>query len=128
MRLVDTSAWIEWLIDSPTGKIIAQHLPERAEWLVPTIVQLELTKWAVRALGDDKADAIIASTQVRLIAPLDTEIALAAAEACRTHGLATADAIIFATARVYGADLITCDAHFKGLPGVQLIEKIKPLN
>ena len=58
--------------------------------------------------------------------PLDTEIALAAAEACREHKLATADAIIFATARTQGATLLTCDAHFEGLLGVTLIEKIKP--
>ena len=36
-----------------------------------------------------------------------------------------ADAIIFATARAQGATLLTCDAHFQGLPGVTLIEKIK---
>lgn len=45
MRLVDTSAWIEWLIDSPTGRAVAPHLPDQAEWLVPTMVQLELAKW-----------------------------------------------------------------------------------
>jgi hypothetical protein len=33
---------------------------------------------------------------------LDTEIALAAAQVCREHGLATADAIIFATSRSLG--------------------------
>ncbi|MGI8839575.1 MAG: PIN domain-containing protein [Caulobacteraceae bacterium] len=44
MRLVDTSAWIEWLIDSPTGKVVAGSIPEREAWLVPTIVQLELAK------------------------------------------------------------------------------------
>jgi 2,4-dienoyl-CoA reductase-like NADH-dependent reductase (Old Yellow Enzyme family) len=49
--------------------------------------------------------------------------ALAAAEACRAHRLATADAIIFATARLRGATLLTCDAHFEGLPGVTLIGK-----
>lgn len=30
----------------------------------------------------------------------------------------------FATARAQDAILITCDAHFAGLPGVMLIEKI----
>ncbi len=39
--------------------------------------------------------------------------------------LATADAILFATARAQGATLLTCDEHFEGLPGVTLIEKIK---
>ena len=125
MILVDTSAWIEWLIGSPTGEKLSEHLPEQADWLVPTMVQLELAKWLTREVGEDKADQVIAFTQVCLVAPLDTEIALAAAEACREHKLATADAIIFATAREQGATLLTCDAHFEGLPGVTLIEKIK---
>ena len=125
MRLVDTSAWIEWLIGSPTGERVAAHLPEQSEWLVPTMVQLELSKWLVREVGEDQADQVIAFTQLCRVAPLDTEIALAAAEACRVHGLAAADAIVFATARAAGATLITCDAHFNGLPDVTLIEKIK---
>jgi predicted nucleic acid-binding protein len=125
MILVDTSAWIEWLIGSPTGEKLSEHLPEQGEWLVPTMVQLELAKWLTREVGEDKADQVIAFTQVCHVVPLDTEIALAAAEACREHQLATADAIIFATARAQGAALLTCDAHFEGLPGVTLIEKIK---
>ncbi|WP_287882882.1 MULTISPECIES: type II toxin-antitoxin system VapC family toxin [Paracoccus] len=125
MRLVDTSAWIEWLIDSPTGRAVAPHLPDQAEWLVPTMVQLELVKWLTREVGEDKADQVIAFTQLCVVLPLDTEIALAAAEACRNHRLATADAIVYATARGNGATLITCDAHFDGLPGVTVIEKIK---
>lgn len=123
MVLVDTSAWIEWLIGSPTGDTLAGRLPDQAEWLVPTMVQLELAKWLTREIGEDKADQVIAFTQVCQVAPLDTETALAAADACREHKLATADAIIFATARAHGARLLTCDAHFEGLPGVTLIPK-----
>ena len=123
MRLVDTSAWIEWLIGSRVGTELAPELPERDRWLVPTIVQLELAKWLTREVGEDKADQVIAFTQVCQVVPLDTEIALAAADACRTHKLATADAIIFATARARGATLLTCDAHFEGLPGVDFVPK-----
>jgi predicted nucleic acid-binding protein len=125
MILVDTSAWIEWLVASPTGDKLAPHLPEQADWLVPTMVQFELAKWLTREVGEDKADQVIAFTQVCTVIPLDTDIALAAAEACSAHNLATADAIVFATARAQGAALLTCDAHFDGLPGVTLIEKIK---
>ena len=125
MVLVDTSAWIEWLLGSATGDLLAAHLPGQSDWLVPTMVQLELAKWLQREVGEDKADQVIAFTQVCQVAVLDTEIALAAAEACRTHKLATADAIIFATAQAQGAQLLTCDAHFAGLPGVTLIEKVK---
>ncbi len=125
MVLVDTSAWIEWLIGSATGKEVAVHLPEQADWLVPTTVQLELAKWLVREAGEDRADQVIAFTQVCRVVPLDTEIALSASEACRAHRLATADAIIFATAHATGATVLTCDAHFDGLPGVTLVEKLR---
>ncbi len=123
MVLVDTSAWIEWLIGSPTGEALSERLPEQSDWLVPTMVQLELAKWLTREVGEDKADQVIAFTQVCQVVPLDTEIALAAADACRMHKLATADAIIFATAQARGAMLLTCDAHFEGLPGVDFMPK-----
>lgn len=123
MVLVDTSAWIEWLIGSPTGEALSARLPQHSDWLVPTMVQLELAKWLTREVGEDKADQVIAFTQVCQVVPLDTEVALAAADVCRTHKLATADAIIFATARARGATLLTCDAHFEGLPGVDFMPK-----
>jgi predicted nucleic acid-binding protein len=123
MVLVDTSAWIEWLIGSPTGEALSERLPEQSDWLVPTMVQLELAKWLTREVGEDKADQVIAFTQVCQVVPLDTEIALAAADACRMHKLATADAIILATAQARGATLLTCDAHFEGLPGVDFMPK-----
>jgi predicted nucleic acid-binding protein len=87
------------------------------------MVQLELAKWLTREVGEDKADQVIAFTQVCQVVPLDTEIALAAADACRMHKLATADAIILATAQARGATLLTCDAHFEGLPGVDFMPK-----
>ena len=47
-----------------------------------------------------------------------------AAEICARHKRATADAIVYATAQEQGADLLTCDAHFDGLPGVMFVAKI----
>ncbi|MEK6787805.1 MAG: type II toxin-antitoxin system VapC family toxin [Pseudomonadota bacterium] len=119
MRVVDTSAWIEWLIDSPTGKQLAAELPAEANWLVPSVVQLELSKWLTRELGEARADQIIAFSMTCVVINLDSRIALLAADLYREHGLSTADAIIYATARDQGAELITCDAHFKDLPGVR---------
>jgi predicted nucleic acid-binding protein len=53
-----------------------------------------------------------------------TQLCRIAADICGQHKLATADAIIYATALNHGADLVTCDAHFDGLRGVTLIPKI----
>jgi len=123
VRVVDTSAWIEWLIGSLTGRRIAREFPARDECIMPTMVQLELSKWSRRELEEEQADEIIGVTRKCLIVPLDTGIALRAAELCRERKLATADAIVYATALEHEADLLTCDAHFAGLPGVVLHRK-----
>jgi uncharacterized protein len=123
MRLIDTSAWIEWLIDSDLGRKISRHIPERSEWLVPTIIQLELAKWLTRELGEEKADQVVAFTQTCQVSALDTNIALSAAEYCAKFRLSTADAIVYATALAHKAELVTCDHHFKGLQGVTYFPK-----
>ncbi|MEQ1484616.1 type II toxin-antitoxin system VapC family toxin [Methyloglobulus sp.] len=123
MRVVDTSIWIEWLIDSPLKQAFNKEFPEVVRCVVPTIVQLELDKWLTREVGETEAERVIAYTQLCVVAELDTKIALQAAELHRQHKLATADAIVYATALVYKADLLTCDAHFEGLPNVLFIRK-----
>ena len=123
MRLVDTSAWIEFLTGSALGGKLASELPDRTQWLVPTMVQLELTKWLTREAGEDKADQVIAFTETCVVADLDTPIALAAAELCARYKLATADAIVYATALAHDADLLTCDRHFENLPNVHFVPK-----
>ncbi len=123
MRVVDTSAWIEWLVGSPLGKRLAREIPEKTLCVVPTIVQLELAKWLAREIGEDQADQMIAYTQKCVVAPLDTRIALLAADLHRQYKLATADAVVYATAREFGAELLTCDAHFENLSGVVFVMK-----
>jgi len=53
--------------------------------------------------------------------PIDGIIAvgLTAPDAARRYLCA----IVYATALAHGGDLLTCDRHFKNLPGVQLVPK-----
>ena len=123
MRLVDTSAWIEWFIDSPLARDLSHQIPGQSECVVPTIVQHELCKWFLRERGEDIADEVLAFTELCVVVPLHTRLAVEAAELARQHRLATADAIVYATALATRAELVTCDAHFAGFPGVILIPK-----
>ena len=123
LRVVDTSAWIEWLTAGALGQKLVKQFPDKAQCIVPTIVQLELSKWLVRESGEEQADQVIAFTQKCVVVPLHTAIALLAADLHRQHKLATADAIVYATAQHMRADLLTCDAHFEGLPDVALFPK-----
>lgn len=123
LRVVDTSVWIEWLTGSALGRQLVPEMPDRSECIVPTIVQLELSKWLLRGVGEEQADQLIAYTQKCIVVALDASLALAAAELHRQHRLATADAIVYATAQSRGAELLTCDAHFVKLPGVAFFRK-----
>jgi len=124
MRLVDTSAWIEWIADGPLEARIGSLLPKQSDWLVPTIVQYELSKWLLRnVVASERRQEVIAFSTRCLIVPLTTEIAISASQLGRTHELAAADAIIYASAQAHGADILTCDAHFEALPGVNYLAK-----
>ena len=123
MCVVDTSAWIEWLIGSLLKAQLTSLMPNQANCIVPTIVQLELAKWLMREKGEAEADLMIAYTQKCVVSPLDTTIALSAANLHQQYKLATADAIVYATALHLQADLLTCDAHFKDLPHVIYLAK-----
>ena len=77
----------------------------------------------MREVGEEQADQVVAYTLKCAVVPMDTAIALLAANLHREHKLATADAIVYATALHQKADLLTCDAHFQGLPDVVLLSK-----
>ncbi|MFT4184030.1 MAG: type II toxin-antitoxin system VapC family toxin [Rhizobium sp.] len=123
MRVVDSSAWIEWLLGSPIGQQLSDQIPKPNRCIVPTIVQLELSKWLLREQGEDALNSFIAYTMLCNVAPMDTAIARRAAEISTQHKLATADAIIYATALQHDADVLTCDAHFEGLEHVTYLPK-----
>lgn len=125
MRVVDTSAWIEWLLDSALARRLEKYFPAREVCLVPTLVQMELTKWMARELDEERTDQVVAYTVKCAVVPLDTPIALRAAELHGQYKLATADAIVYATALECNADLLTCDAHFADLPDCILLRKTR---
>jgi predicted nucleic acid-binding protein len=123
MKVIDTSAWIEWLKDSPTANALHPYWPNHDGTVVPTLVQLELMKWMRRELSDETIRQVTALTERCIIIPLDTRLALKAAELCAQYRLSTADAVVYATALEAEATLLTCDAHFEGLPSVDFIRK-----
>jgi predicted nucleic acid-binding protein len=122
MVLVDTCGWIEWMTDSALAESYGPHLGSES-LLVPTLVQHELYKWLCREVDTATALAAIAASEQAKVVPLDTSLALLAADVGREHGLAMADAIIYATARQYGATVVTSDKHFEALPHVLFYPK-----
>jgi predicted nucleic acid-binding protein len=123
MRVVDTSAWLEWLSDSALGRKVGLELPSTEAWIVPTIVQYELARCLTREVSEDAADDTIAFSTECVVTSLSTRLAVQAAEIAKDHRLAMADAIIYATAVAMDGDLLTCEAHFAKLPRVVYVAK-----
>lgn len=119
MHVVDTCGWIEWLTDGTLAEDFAPFLADSANLIVPTLVQFELYKWCLREKDEAAALDVIGITEVCVVRPLDTRIALSAADISARYKLAMADAVVYASALAAGGQLLTSDAHFAGLPEVR---------
>jgi predicted nucleic acid-binding protein len=122
MRVVDTSACFEWPSDTALGRNVGSA-PEGSEGIVPKIVQFELSRCLARAVSEEAADQTDAFSAQSVVTPLDTRLAVRAAQPKKNHALPMADAIISATAVEKDADVLTCDAHFADLPRVAYFPK-----
>lgn len=123
MNVVDSSGWIEYLINSPNADFFSAPIRDSENLIVPTICLYEVFKRVLLKLGDDRALKTIGQMSLGIVVDLDRNIAIRAAQISLELKLAMADSIILATARTYDATLWTQDEHFKGLEGVRYIEK-----
>jgi uncharacterized protein len=118
LYLVDSSGWLEYVTDDSKAASFGHYLEGEALVVVPSVVVYEVYKHLAKHRGRTLADRFMSQALHRRVVPMDETIALAAANASLDHRLATVDAIVYATARVCQAQLVTADTHFRGLPGV----------
>ena len=118
LYLVDSSGWLEYMTDDSKAAAFGHYLEGEASVVVPTVVIYEVYKHLAKHRGRTLADRFVSQALHRKVVPMDETIALAAANASLDHRLAGADAIVYATARVCQAQLVTANTHFRGLPGV----------
>lgn len=126
MIIVDSSGWIEYLTDGPLAGEYARKLRNLPAVLMPVIVLYEVYKRLKRDLSEDDAVVAASAMQRARVVPITGELALTAADLSLEYGLAMADAIILATARLYHAELVTSDRDFEAIPGVTYLPKPKP--
>ncbi len=119
--LVDSSGWLEYITSDSKADLFAPYLESQRAILVPAIVLYEVRKILLQRQPKTVADHFVSEALRRIVAPVDQETALAAAVMSIQHELPMADALIYATAERHAAELVTSDAHFKGLPRVTLL-------
>jgi predicted nucleic acid-binding protein len=81
----------------------------------------EVYKVIRRDLAEERAVEAVSALRRATIAPVDESLALEAADLSLAHGLAMADALVYASARRFGATLVTGDTDFDGLPDTVVI-------
>lgn len=106
----------EYLANGPRADRFAPYLEGREPLLVYAIEIYEVYKVIRRDLSEERALEAISALRRATIAPVDDSLALDAADISLSLGLAMADSIVYATARRHGAQLVTTDTDFEGLP------------
>ncbi len=89
--------------------------------LVCAIEIYEVYKVIRRDISEERAVQAVSALRRATIAPVDEPLALEAADVSLAHGLAMADSLVYATARRFGARLVTGDTDFEGLPGAIVV-------
>ncbi len=125
MNVVDSSAWLAYLAGESNAGFFAKAIEDTEKLIVPTICLCEVFKVVLRERGVDEAMLAIAAMQEGKAVDLDSLLALEAATVGHEEGLALADSIIYATAKIHGATLWTQDEHFSGKPNVRFKTKLK---
>ena len=120
--LLDSSGWIEFFTGGPLAENYAPYLTSRYQLITPTIVLYEVYKKIKRERGEETALLFAGRLNATQVVQLTESIALLAADVSLKHGLAMADAIVYATARDQEAEVVTGDADLKDLPGVVYVK------
>lgn len=116
--LLDSSGWIEFFTGGPVAERYASYLSPRYQLITPTIVLYEVYKKIKRERGEETTLLFAGRLSATQVIPLTDSIAFLAADLSLRHGLAMADAIVYATAKDQEAEVVTSDADLKDLPGV----------
>ena len=116
--LVDSSGWVEFFSGGLLADRYAALMKDTAQLVTPTIVLYEVYKKIKRERGEEAALLVAGCLNATKVIPLTESIALLAADLSLHHGLAMADAIIYATSLEEKAQVVTSDADLKDLPNV----------
>ncbi len=123
MNVVDSSGWIEYLLDTERADFFASAIEQRDKLLVPVIALYEVHKVLTRVLPAGAVVSVLDVMRLGRVLELTDSRAIAAADISLRHRLAMADAVMYSMALEYGAMFWTQDVDFQGLPSVTCFPK-----
>jgi toxin FitB len=123
MNVVDSSGWLEFFADGPNADFFAPAIEDIAELVVPSISLYEVFKRVLQQRGEEEALQAVAVMAQGRVVDLNMTLAMHAARISVDLRLPMADSVILATAYAYDAILWIQDADFRGVEGVQYIDR-----
>jgi predicted nucleic acid-binding protein len=126
--VIDSYAWIEYFMGTKTGEKVKPIIENTEEKITPTICLAEIYAKTLRAENDELAEKQrIFIKEKSALAPLDEITAVEAAMLTfklkrEIPGWGLADSIVYATALIKKAEVVTGDEHFKKLKNVTYIK------
>lgn len=118
LYVADAAGWLEYLTEDSRAAAFGHYLESEASVVVPSLVIFEVYRHLAKHRGRTIADRFMSQALHHRVVAFDETVALAAAQLSLEHRLAGPAAILYATARVHHAHLVTADTHLRGLPGV----------
>lgn len=123
MNVVDSSGWVEYLQNTSRADLFAEAIEQRDRLLVPVIALYEVHKILSRKMPAAVVTSALNVMRLGRVLEITDRRAIAAAEAASLHGLAMADAVMYAMAQEFKATFWTQDVDYQGLPGVNYFAK-----
>lgn len=124
MNVIDSSGWLEILAGSEAGRRLLPLVKKPSELIVPSVTIYAVFKKVAQERDEEEALRINGLMSTFEVVELTRDLAIEAALVSIEFKIPMADSIIYATARSFNAAVWTLDTHFKGLPGVEWMEKI----
>jgi predicted nucleic acid-binding protein len=123
MNIVDSSGWIEYLLDSDRADLFAQPIEQRQALLVPVVALFEVHKVLSRKLSNQAVKQCLDVMRLGRVLEITDDRAVAAAGVASKNKLAMADAMMYCLALEFGATFWTQDVDYEGLPSVHFFAK-----
>lgn len=120
MRAIDSLAWIEYFMGSERGTKVRGYVEGVEPLYTPAICLTEIKSRYLRE-GEDPTSRLNFILDRSPIIPIDTNIALSAADVKQRYRLHTMDAVVYASSQDKGLTLVTGNHHFRDLPDIEII-------
>lgn len=117
---IDSYGWIERFTNGPKAPQYNQIIEScQSKDIVTSVVVLyEVYKKAKKLIGEEQALLAVAALSQTTIVYIDQTISLEAADYSLEYGLHFSDALVYATARHWKANLYTSDEDLRALKAV----------